>query len=94
MSPRRGEYRLELIKRSSRGTVATIAYTNKLPSLEDGKKHSLLWSRDTSGRMRISIDGNLLIEVTDRSFSDPFMGFAFVNKGGDYAIRVLVIQVP
>lgn len=92
--PNRGEHRFELIKRSSGGAIATVAYTSKLAPLEDGKNHSLHWTRDKNGRMRISIDGNLLIDVTDRSFSDPFAGFAFVNKGGGYAIRDLVIKVP
>lgn len=94
--PRRGEYRFELIKRSARGAITTIAFAsvNKLAALEDGKTHALRWQRDKKGRMRISVDDHTLFDVVDRSFGDPFDGFAFVNTGGDYAIRDLVIKVP
>jgi len=32
------------------------------------------------------------MEVRDRSFRDPFDGFEFVNRGGEYVLRSLTID--
>jgi hypothetical protein len=32
------------------------------------------------------------MEVTDRSFRDPFDGIALVNGGGDYALRSITVD--
>ena len=34
----------------------------------------------------VSIDGEARIKTADRSFRDPFDGFAVVNRGGDYIL--------
>jgi PAS domain-containing protein len=67
---------------------------NGVPAIEDSQLHRLLWTRDRAGRMQITIDDTVIMRVTDRSFRDPFRGFAVVNRGGDYAIRNMWIKVP
>ncbi len=42
--------------------------------------------------MVVKIDGAQVMEVTDRSFRDPFDGVALVNGGGDYALRSITID--
>lgn len=82
---------LQLLKVSTRGGVSTLDYGSQPVSLLDGQPHSLQWTRDRDGNMTISIDGVIVIQVTDRSFRDPFDGFAVVNRGGDMAIRDITI---
>ena len=64
---------------------------NKPLNLSDGQQHALLWTRETSGEMAVSVDGNELLRVTDKRFPDAFSGFTLVNRGGDYGIRQITI---
>jgi len=92
--PARGDHRFELVKRSWRGDVKTIGYSDLAVNLQDGNSHALQWTRDKTGLMRLLIDGQKIIEVRDASFRDPFNGLAIVNRGGDYGIVDVVIKVP
>lgn len=60
--------------------------------MEDGRSHSVRWTRNRDGDMTISIDNNTLINVNDRGFRDPFDGLTLINRGGDYGIRSVLIQ--
>lgn len=82
----------ELVKRSPRGTESTVEFHRGEVAIEDGASHAILWTRDRDGRMQIDLDGQTLIEATDRGFADPFRGLAMVNTGGDYAVRSLVVK--
>lgn len=85
---------LQLLRVSTRGT-ATIDTVRLGTSLVDEQTHRFDWTRDRDGGMRIALDGGEVMKVTDRSFRDPFDGFAILNRGGDFAIReVTVSGVP
>ncbi|WP_425403055.1 hypothetical protein [Hwanghaeella sp.] len=81
---------LQLLKISSRG-VATIDTARLAAGLTDEQTHQVTWTRDRDGAMTIRIDGQDAIAVTDRSFRDPFDGFAVLNRGGDFAVRDVTI---
>lgn len=87
-----GSASLELLRLSSTGGIATLELYPNPVNLADGQVHTLLWTRDSAGAMAVKLDGQELIRVTDRSFRDPFSGFAIVNSGGDYAIRSIKID--
>lgn len=87
-----GERRFELARRSSRGTVSTIDFYEGDIGIEDGQEHEILWTRDRDGQMTISVDGQELMSVNDRSFGDPFDGITFVNTGGDAAVSYMKIE--
>ncbi len=89
---RAGSASLELLRLSSRGGVATVELTDKPLKLEDGQSHVIEWSRDRGGHMVVKVDGAQVMEVTDRSFRDPFDGIALVNGGGDYALRSITVD--
>ena len=89
---RAGAPSLELLRLSSRGGVSTVELTDKPLKFEDGKPHVIEWSRDRGGRMVVKVDGAQVMEVTDRSFRDPFDGIALVNSGGDYALRSITVD--
>jgi hypothetical protein len=87
-----GTASLELLRLSSRGGIATVEITDQPLDLEDGQSHVIEWSRDRAGRMVVEVDGAQVMEVTDRSYRDPFDGIALVNGGGDYALRSITVD--
>jgi hypothetical protein len=90
-NPSPGTPSLELLRHSSRGT-STLELHDQPLKLEDQQAHTLVWTRDKAGAMAVSLDGQELFQVTDRSFRDPFDGFAAINSGGDYALRRITID--
>ncbi len=85
---------IALLRLSSRGGISTIELYDKPLKLEDGKPHVIEWTRNRRGRMAVRVDGAEVMNVTDRSFRDPFDGVALVNSGGDYALRSITIDGP
>jgi len=77
---------LKLI-RYQRGTSAVIDIYDGGRLLSDGNTHKLNWQRTQGGSMTVSLDGQRIIQVRDRSYRDAFSGFIMSNRGGDYAIR-------
>ena len=72
--------------------VATVDLVDRAIDLQDNAPHTLKWSRDARGLMKISLDGTVLMQVTDRRFKDPFDGLVVVNAAGDFALRKVQIQ--
>ncbi|MDV7339933.1 hypothetical protein RYZ26_10030 [Terasakiella sp. A23] len=68
-----------------------VASANTL-SLEDQKYHDLVWERDTSGQMTVTVDGKRLIQTRDTGFRDDFSGFMMRNSGGDYIIKSIEVS--
>lgn len=60
--------------------------------LEDGKTHDILWTRDSYGRMAISVDNRKLIEAADSTLRGDFNGILLINSGGAYWIRSIEIS--
>lgn len=56
------------------------------------RQYAIQWTRDTSGTMIVSLDGNEVFRVNDRNFTDPFDGLTLINKGGDYTVREVTIH--
>jgi len=77
---------LELLGVSSYRSAVVDLYEEPL-KLEDGRSHTLLWTRDENGEMIISVDGKELLRVTDRRFGKEFGGFTLLNRGGDYGVQ-------
>lgn len=82
---------LQLLKVTPQGATAIGDYNNTL-WLEDKRRHTIEWKRDTAGAMTVSVDGKTLISATDTSLKDPFSGFLVINSGGDYAIPSIAID--
>ena len=92
--PSRSNRRSSLLRLSSRGGTSTTELDDKRLKLEDGKVHVIEWTRNRRGHMVVRVDGDEVINVTDRGFPDPFDGVALVNSGGDYALRSITIDGP
>ena len=75
------------ILRFGRSGARLLAAHKQVVNLEDGYRHRLLFARDDSGGMSLTLDGRAVLQVSDRSFRDPFAGIALATEGGDFAVR-------
>ena len=78
-----------LVRQSARGTAQTVEFHDGPRRLENDRIHELLWTRNAAGQMMVSLDGEPLFEVEDRSFRDRWDGVSVVNVGGDLALTSL-----
>lgn len=83
------EHGLHLVKLTGYGS-SIIKSVDQQFSLN--RQYTIQWTRDTSGAMIVSLDGNEVFRVNDRYFTDPFDGLTLINKGGDYAVREVTIH--
>jgi len=77
---------LRLIRITAKGAVAIGTYKGAL-NLEDGRRHVLEWTRDRNGAMTVTLDGQDMIQASDRTITKPFDGFLMINSGGTYFVR-------
>lgn len=82
---------MELLRDGRRGS-SVIDFVDDTPALGGGVTRLIEWTRTAGGQTVIRIDGKAVMEVRDRSFRDPFDGFEFVNRGGEYVLRSLTID--
>ena len=83
---------LALIKHAPRGTQSTVARHDKVPRPRRGESHTLMWTRNRDGRMQIDVDGQQVVDVTDRGFSDPFDGVLLENGGGTFTVDAVILK--
>ena len=82
------------LRRLTRSGSSVVQVSQRPLNLQYNREHLLLWTRDKKGQMVVSVDGQEVFRVTDRSFNDPFHGFTFINYGGDYILGEVTIQTP
>jgi hypothetical protein len=82
---------LRLIRITSKGAVAIATYKGAL-NLEDNRRHVLEWTRDRNGVMSVVLDGQDMMQATDRSITKPFDGFLMINSGGTYWVRSVTVD--
>ena len=85
----RGDQPLQLIFTDERGTsvIASARYR-----LENSVPQRLIWQRDAEGRMTVTRDDEVLIDVVDRKVSDGFDGFSLINAGGEWTLHELIVE--
>ncbi|MCH8183922.1 MAG: hypothetical protein IID55_12120 [Proteobacteria bacterium] len=82
---------IELL-REGRRRSSVIDFVDDTPALGGGVTHLIEWTRTQDGQTVVRLDGTTVIKIRDRSFRDPFDGFQFVNRGGEYVLRSLTID--
>ncbi len=80
------------LQRVSGGKTAQIAAFNGAVRLEDGRAHDLVWSRDSAGRMVVTVDGQAVLKATDTKVAGNMEGLLLINVGGSYWIREVTIE--
>jgi len=81
-----------LLQRIVGKKVTQLGAYNDPISLEDGKVHQLIWSRDANGKMRVYVDGQQMIIATDTQITGNLDGWLNVNQGGTYWIREIKVE--
>jgi hypothetical protein len=71
--------------------VTQLGAYNDPINLEDGKTHELTWQRESTGKMRVYLDGQQLIIATDTQIAGNLDGWLNVNQGGAYWIREIKV---
>lgn len=74
------------------GSVEVVARHEGRLDLEDGRFHSIVWTRDENGQMQVHVDNQRLLRVQDNGLRDPFQGFVLANQGGDYTLRRIRLE--
>ena len=80
---------LQLILVNESG-ISVIA-SARLP-LDSGGPHRLVWERDAEGRMTVTRNDEILIDVVDRTANDGFDGFSLINAGGDWTLHEVTVE--
>lgn len=74
---------IEIIReRGSRSYLIDSA--TQYPALDDGRPHKLQWMRTSDGRMRVLVDGNVVLDTVEVFYRSDFSGLALINRGGTY----------
>jgi hypothetical protein len=74
------------------GGRSQVGSHNGTVRLEDGRVHELVWSRDQSGQMLVTVDGMNAIRATSTGINGNMDGLLLDNVGGSYWIREVKIE--
>lgn len=81
-----GSPALQLSRSNGRGDSVIDVFRGPITG-GTGATHRLLWTRDGSGQMNVSLDGQTLISTTDRALRGSFDDLALANLGGEFTVR-------
>jgi hypothetical protein len=79
------------IQKVTSSGATTLGSYNSIANLEDGKPHTLLFTRDAQGKMAVKLDEKEVATATDTSIKGDMAGLLFINSGGAYYIRDVTI---
>lgn len=74
---------MEIIRDGSSRSY-TIAASDKLPVINDGKFHTLTWMRLSDGEMKVLIDDTLVLQTYEVYYRDQFTGLGMMNTAGSH----------
>lgn len=80
------------LTRQSPGRSSVIEFSDSVPALDDGARHTVQWQRSADGAMIVLVDGTEVMRATDRSIRNPFNGVSIINRGGDFAISRISVD--
>jgi hypothetical protein len=72
------------------GGISVMA-SARLP-LDSGGPHRLVWERDSEGRMTVTRNDEILIDVIDSTTNGSFDGFSLINAGGDWTLYEVIVE--
>jgi hypothetical protein len=79
------------IQKVTSAGATTLGSLNSVVNLEDGKPHTLLFTRDAQGKMAVKLDDKEVATATDTSIKGDMAGLLFINSGGAYYIRDVTV---
>lgn len=84
------DHRFALVRRSGGGTEV-LAERTGVRSVGDGSRHEIVWTREPNGRMIVSIDGEVTLQVRDNDLTGSFSGLSFVNLAGAWNVHDIAV---
>jgi hypothetical protein len=79
------------IQKVTSSGATTLGSYNSIVNLEDNKSHTLLFTRDATGKMAVRLDDKEVATATDTSIKGDMAGLLFINSGGAYYIRDVTV---
>lgn len=80
---------LQLVFTDQNGTTAIGSGRFRI---DRGGQQKLVWQRHPDGRMTVSRNGRVLIDVVDRKLDSDAAGFSLINAGGDWTLHELIVE--
>lgn len=80
------------IQKVTSSGATTLGSYNSVVNLEDGKPHTLVFSRDAQGNMKVTLDEKSVTTAKDTSIKGDMAGLLFINSGGAYYIRDVAVM--
>jgi hypothetical protein len=80
------------IQKVTAAGATTLGSFNSIVNLEDGKPHTLLFTRDAAGKMAVKLDDKEVATATDTSIKGDMAGLLFINSGGAYYLRDITVM--
>ena len=71
--------------------ATTLGSYNSTVNLEDGSPHTLVFSRDAKGNMKVTLDEQSVATAKDTSLTGDMTGLLFINSGGAYYMREVTV---
>ena len=79
------------IQKVTASGATTLGSYNSVVNLEDGNPHSLVFSRDAQGNMKVTLDDQSAATAKETSLSGDMTGLLFINSGGAYYLREVTV---
>jgi hypothetical protein len=79
------------IQKVTSAGATTLGSYNSMVNLEDGKPHVLVFSRDSQGNMKVTLDEQTAATAKDTSIKGDMTGLLFINSGGAYYLRDVTV---
>jgi hypothetical protein len=79
------------IQKVTSSGATTLGSYNSVVNLEDGSPHTLIFSRDAQGNMKVTLDDKSVATAKDTSITGDMAGLLFVNSGGAYYMREVTV---
>jgi hypothetical protein len=79
------------IQKVTSAGATTLGSYNSVVTLEDGGPHTLVFSRDAQGNMKVTLDGQTAATAKDTSLTGDMTGLLFINSGGAYYLREVTV---
>jgi hypothetical protein len=79
------------IQKVTSSGATTLGSYNSVVNLEDGNAHTLVFSRDAQGSMKVTLDDQSVATAKDTSLTGDMTGLLFVNSGGAYYLRDVTV---
>lgn len=87
-----GEENYAELQRITAKGVAIIDQEVLVNAPATGALQNLIWRREPSGAMTVSLDGKTLIQTQDRGLNAAFRSFGIANRVGDFAVKQVALS--